>query len=55
MMDKQTMLNGLQEAQELLSDRVPVIFAWDAIKAVKAALNVLGDIEMEGYENAETV
>ena len=54
-MDKQTIIIGLQEAQELLSDRVPVIFAWDAIKAVKAALQVLNDIEMEGAVNAETV
>lgn len=47
MMDKQTMLNGLQEAQELLSDRVPVIFAWDAIKAVKEAVKILMQIDLE--------
>ena len=42
-MDKQSMIDGLQEAQRLLSDRVPVVHAWDAIKALKAATGLLKD------------
>lgn len=40
-MEKQRLIDGLQEAQQLLSNHVPVIIAWYAIKAVKAALEVL--------------
>ena len=44
-MDKQSMIDGLQEAQELLADCVPVVLAWDAIKAVRAAVELLQENE----------
>lgn len=54
-MDKQALLTGLKDAQHLLSEMVPAIFAWDAIKAVKLAVTILNEIELEGYTNEETV
>ena len=45
-MDRQSMIDGLQEAHRLLLNRVPVILAWDAIKAVKMAVEMLKENEI---------
>ena len=50
-MERQRVIEGLREAQELLSENVPVIMAWDARKAVKAAAAMLEG----GDKNAEAV
>lgn len=37
-MAKEDVMDGLKEALKILMDKVPVIDAWEAIKAVQAAL-----------------
>lgn len=37
-MTKSELMDGLNEAKELLSDRIPVIDAWMAVKAVAEAI-----------------
>lgn len=37
-MTKNELMEGLNEAKELLSDRIPVIDAWMAVKAVAEAI-----------------
>ena len=37
-MTKDELLDGLKEAKELLSDRLPVLDAWVAVKAVAEAI-----------------
>lgn len=35
------LIDGLEQARELLKDKVPVIFAWEAIKAVERAIEYM--------------
>ena len=37
-MDTEKILEGLEKAKQVLMDKVPVLDAWDAIKAVTAAI-----------------
>ncbi|MBP5727327.1 MAG: hypothetical protein J6Y48_09680 [Clostridia bacterium] len=37
-MEKKELLNGLKEARRLLTEQVPVIVAWTAVKALDEAI-----------------
>lgn len=40
-MDTEKILEGLEKAKQVLMDKVPAMDAWDAIKAIKAAISCL--------------
>lgn len=41
------LMTGLEEAMKILRERVPVMVAWEAIKAVKAALIRVKEVAAE--------
>ena len=47
MMSNDEMMTGLEEALKSLRERVPVLDAWEAIKAVKAALIRVKEVAAE--------
>ena len=40
-MERNEMIEGLKEARKLLAEHVPVIVAWDAVKALDEAIRQL--------------
>ena len=40
-MERNEMIEGLKAARKLLAERVPVIVAWDAVKALDEAIRQL--------------
>ena len=46
-MDNKEMLNGLKEARRLLTEQVPVIVAWTAVKALDEVIRQMDQKKAE--------
>ena len=46
-MDNKELLNGLKEARKLLAEKVPVILAWTAVKALDEVIRQMDQKQAE--------
>ena len=46
-MERKERLEGLKEARELIAGRIPVIIAWQAVKALDEAIKKMAEEQAE--------